>query len=124
MRKARHGTKIYEQCQVPKERAQVNNLVKWGPWVVAQIYKASKLPFSDINRNRRLGLSSRRPCAGVATGLLKTPKTQLKNDTALIPVLNTFKITTFPHLEHRSNMTDYSFYNCIRYQNAKTKQSV
>jgi len=28
-----------------------------------------------------------------------------KNDTALIPVLNTFKITTFPHLEHRSNMT-------------------
>jgi len=29
-------------------------------------------------------------------------------------VLNTFKITTFPHLEHRSIMTEYLFYNCIR----------
>ena len=28
-----------------------------------------------------------------------------KNDTVLIPVLNTFKITTFPHLEYRNNMT-------------------
>ena len=40
-----------------------------------QIYKASKLAFSDINRNWRLGLS---PCTGVATGLLKTPRTQLE----------------------------------------------
>jgi len=47
-----------------------------------------------------------------------------KNDTILIPVLNTFKITTFPHLEHRSNMTEYSFYNCIAYQNANTRQSI
>jgi len=39
-----------------------------------------------------------------------------KNDTALIPVLNTFKITTFPHFEHRSNMTEYSFYKGIRYR--------
>jgi len=38
----------------------------------------SKLAFSDINRNRKLGLSSRSPCAGVAAGLLKTPRTQLK----------------------------------------------
>jgi len=63
----------------------------------------SKLAFSDINRNRRLGLSPRSPCDGVAGGLLKTPRAQLKktgkDDTALIPVLNTFKITTFPHLK-------------------------
>jgi len=25
----------------------------------------------------------------------------------LIPVLNTFKITTLPHLEHRSNIIEY-----------------
>jgi len=70
--------------------------------VVAQIYKAIKLDFSDINRNRRLPLSPRSPCVGVANGLLKTLKTQLKtgkNDTALIPVLNTFKITACPYLE-------------------------
>jgi len=46
--------------------------------VVEQTYKASKLAFSDINRNRKLGLSPRSPGAGVATGLLKTPWTQLK----------------------------------------------
>jgi len=39
-------------------------------------------------------------------------------------VLNTFKITTFPHHEQRSNMTEYSFYNCTRYQNAKTRQRI
>jgi len=43
--------------------------------VVEQTYKASKLAFFDINRNRKLGWS---PYAGVATGLLKTPWTQLK----------------------------------------------
>jgi len=37
--------------------------------------QASKLAFSDTNRNRRLGLS---PCVGVATGLFKTPRTRLK----------------------------------------------
>jgi len=47
-----------------------------------------------------------------------------KNERALIPVLNTFKLTTFPHLEHRSNMTEYSFYKGIRYRNAKTRQSM
>jgi len=33
-RKARHGTKIYEQWPGPKERARVNNFVKWdrGRW--------------------------------------------------------------------------------------------
>jgi len=36
--------------------------------VVAQMYKASNLAFSNINRNRRLGLSPRSPFAGVATG--------------------------------------------------------
>jgi len=46
--------------------------------MVEQIYKASKLAFSDINRDRRLGRNSRSPYAGVATGLLKTPTTQLK----------------------------------------------
>jgi len=30
----------------------------------------------------------------------------------------------FPHLEDRSNMTEYSFYNCIRYRNAKTSQTI
>jgi len=42
----------------------------------------------------------------------------------LIPVLNTFKITTFLHLEHKSIMTEYSFYNSIRYRNAKTRQNI
>jgi len=37
--------------------------------VVAQMYKPSKLAFSDDNRKRRLGLSPRSPGAGVATGL-------------------------------------------------------
>jgi len=46
-----------------------------GPWVVEQKYKACLLALSDINRNRKLELS---PYAGVATGLLKTPKTQVK----------------------------------------------
>jgi len=60
--------------------------------VVAYIYKASMLAFSDISRKRRLRLSPRSPCAGVATGLLKTPITQRKktgkNDTALIGYLS------------------------------------
>ena len=67
-----------------------------GPWVVAQIYKGSKLAFSGINSNQRLGLS---PFAGVATGLLKTPRTQLEKtgriDTVPIPILNTFKVKIF-----------------------------
>jgi len=42
----------------------------------------------------------------------------------LIPVLNTFKITTFLYLEHESIMTEYLFYNCIRYRNAKTRQNI
>jgi len=96
-----------------------------GPWVVAQIYKGSELAFSGINHNQRLGLS---PFAGVATGLLKTPRTQLentgRNDTVPIPILNTFQITTFTHLYYRRKMTDYSFYSCIRYRNATTRQSV
>jgi len=52
--------------------------------MVAQTYKASKLAFTDI-----------------------------KNDTASILDLNIFKITTFQHLEHRRNMTGYSFYNAL-----------
>jgi len=52
--------------------------------VVAQIYKASKPAFSDINRNRRLGLNPRIPCAGVDTGLFKTPRTQLKKQAKMI----------------------------------------
>ena len=48
-----------------------------GPWVVAQICKASKLALC-INRNRRLRLSPRSPCPGVVCRLLKTPRTQLK----------------------------------------------
>jgi len=46
--------------------------------VVEQTYEASKLALCDINRNRRLGRNPRSPYAGVATGLLKTPTTQLK----------------------------------------------
>jgi len=38
----------------------------------------SKVAFSDINRNRKLGVSPRRSYAGVATGLLKTPRKQHK----------------------------------------------
>jgi len=41
----------------------------------------------------------------------------------LIPLLNAFKITTFPLLEHRSTMTGCSFNNCIRYRNTKTRQA-
>jgi len=33
---------------------------------------------SDINRNRKLELRPRSPYAGVASGLLKTPRTQIK----------------------------------------------
>jgi len=47
--------------------------------VAEQTYKASKVTFSDINRDRKLGRSPRSPYARVATGLLKTPWTQLKN---------------------------------------------
>jgi len=33
-RKARHGTKMYEQWQSPNKRARINNLVRWdrGWW--------------------------------------------------------------------------------------------
>jgi len=60
----------------PKKRVRVNKVVKWdrGWW-----HKYTrKLAFSDINRNRKLGLSPRSPCVRVATGLLKTPRTQHK----------------------------------------------
>jgi len=46
-----------------------------------------------------------------------------KNDAVSIPVLNTFKITTFPHREHRSNITESPFYNCIGSRNANKRQS-
>jgi len=73
------------------KRAHVNNFsVKW---VEAQIYKASKLAFSNINRSRyRLRPSPRRRCAGVATVLLKHQEHSLKKtgkiDTVLISVLH------------------------------------
>jgi len=41
-----------------------------------------------------------------------------------LPVLNTFKITTFPHLDHRSNMNECSFYKGIIHRNAKTRPSI
>jgi len=41
----------------------------------------------------------------------------------LIPVINTFEIT-FPHLKHLINVTEYPFYNCIRYRKAKTRQGI
>jgi len=94
--KARHGTKIYEHRTVTrsKEKSPSSQLSEVGPWVVAQIYKASKLEFSDKDLNRRLGLSPRSPCAGVATGLLKTLKNRQKWH-SIDTCLNTFKITTF-----------------------------
>jgi len=46
---------------------------------VSQIHKESNLAFSDVNRTRRLRLIPWSPCVGVATGLLKTPRTLLKN---------------------------------------------
>jgi len=115
-------TKIYEQWQGPQSK-EPKLTTEWRGTVGGGTDIQSKLAFSNINRNRRLGLS---PCAGVATGLLKTPRTQVKigkNDTVLIPVLSTFKIATFPHLEHRSNMTEYSFYDCAGYRNAKTSHA-
>jgi len=45
---------------------------------VAQLYKASKLAFSDLNRNRKLGLNPWSPYARVAKGLLKTSRNKLK----------------------------------------------
>ena len=66
--------------------------------VVAQTYGASKLAFSDTNRNRRLGQSPRARIPASPHGLLKTPRTQLKagkNDTALIPVLTYSKSQLF-----------------------------
>jgi len=60
--------------------------------------------------------------------VLKTPRTQRKktgkNATAFIPVLNTFKITTFLYLEHKNIMAEYPLYNCISYRNGKTRQSM
>jgi len=38
-------------------------------WVVTQTCKVRKLTFYNVNRNPRLGLSSRSPSAGVATDL-------------------------------------------------------
>jgi len=66
------------------DKAQIAEPELVGPWVVAQVYKASKLTFTDINRNRRLGLSPTSRCAGVATVLLKTPRTQLKKQAKII----------------------------------------
>ena len=47
-------------------RDRVNNL-KSVKWVVAQIYKASKLAFYNANRIRRLRLNPRRLSAEIAT---------------------------------------------------------
>jgi len=74
--KAGHETKIYEQLQGTKNRAQVNNLVKWDRPLGGGTNIQSKQ--AHINRNRRLGLNPWSPCAGVATGLLKPPRTQHK----------------------------------------------
>ena len=100
--------------------------MKWHRWWWHKYTKqGSLLAFSDIDRNQSLGLSPRSPCAGVAAGLIKKKREHsIKNRQKWHSVntcLNTFKITTYPHLGHRSNMTGYSFYNCIRYQNAKTR---
>ena len=128
------------------KRARVNNLVKWDRGWWHKYTKQARVPqyksqtkvcygfflvfeilnFHQINSTQRLGLCSRSLCAGVGTGLLKTPRTQFKNQAKLHTTdtcLSTFKITTFPHLEHRSNMAEYSIYNCIRYRNVKTRQA-
>jgi len=64
----------------PNEKSRINNLVKWDRGERHKHTKqASLLAFSAINRNWRLGLRLRSPCAGVATGLLKTTTAQLKN---------------------------------------------
>jgi len=51
--------------------------------VVEQIYKASNIALSDINRSQKLRLRPRSPYAGVASGLLKIPRTQLKKQTKM-----------------------------------------
>jgi len=111
--KARRGTKIYEQWQGPNQRARINNSVKWDlRWWHKYMKQVRVLRYKY--RNRRLRLTPRSPCAGVATGLLQTPRTQFKNKQKWQSIdtcfkLNAFKITTFPRLEQRRNMTDYSF---------------
>jgi len=82
-RKTRHGTKIYEQWPGPKKRARVNKLLKWDRECLEQIYKTSNIALSDINRNQKLVRSPRSPYAGVASGLLKIPRTQLKKQTKM-----------------------------------------
>jgi len=60
------------------EKSPSYQLSEVGPWVEAQIYKARKLAFSNIDHKGRLGLCPTSSCAAVGTGLLKTPRTQLK----------------------------------------------
>jgi len=69
----------------------------------------SILAFTNINCNRRLGLSRGARVPDSPLDCQKHQKHSLKtgkNDTELIPVLITFKITTFLHLEHKCNVTE------------------
>jgi len=128
MRKARHATKVYEQWKGPNKRARVNNLVKWerGWWHLHRKRASSRSPIQAVIEDS--GEAQGAPmCRSSHWAVKNTKNTASKtgeSDTTLIPVLNTFKITTFPHLEQRSIMTEYSFYNCIRYRNAKTRQNI
>jgi len=75
--------------------------------VVAEIYKESKLAFSSMKGNRWIELSPRSTCAGDATGVLKTTRTQLEkqagqNGHSIDTCLKYIQNHTFPHLEHRS----------------------
>jgi len=71
-RKARCGTKIYEQWRDPMKRVRVNNFVKPNRgWWHKYYIQSKQVALPNINRNQRLGLSSRSPCVGAASGLLK-----------------------------------------------------
>jgi len=63
--------KYVNSYKAQRKEPELTTYFEVGLWVVAQIYKACKLAFSDINRNRRLGLRSRSPYVGVATRLFK-----------------------------------------------------
>jgi len=51
----------YMNSYKAQKKSPSSELTEVGPRVVDQTYKASKLAFSDINRNRKLGLSPRSP---------------------------------------------------------------
>jgi len=61
-----------------EQRKESELTIWWSGSVGGGTNIQSKLAFSDINRNQKLRRSPTSLYAGVATGLLKTPRTQLQ----------------------------------------------